>query len=209
MTINYQLKLDETLRELARFETAPRLLLHSCCGPCSSYVLEYLTNHFDVTLLFCNPNIYPEDEYRKRAAVQRELIANAAFARPVSFLEDPYDPSTFDHAAAGLETQPEGGARCLKCFELRLGRTAALAASRGFDFFTTTLSVSPHKNADAINRLGEVLSTEHGVRWLYADFKKKNGYKRSLELSREYGLYRQDYCGCRYSLQARFPSDGL
>ena len=177
----------------------PSLLLHSCCGPCSSYVLEVLTQHFNVTLLYYNPNIYPESEYYKRYDEQKKIIEKMPFIHPVKIMECSYDENEFLSAAKGYENEREGGSRCEKCFILRMKKTAQLAAENGFDFFTTTLSVSPHKNAPLLNKIGEELSREYSVKFLYADFKKKEGYKRSIELSKKYELYRQDYCGCRFS----------
>ena len=194
--INYQKKMEEQILSLSG---TPSLLLHSCCGPCSSYVLEVLTRYFNVTLLYYNPNIYPESEYYKRYAEQKKIIDKMPFIHPVKIMECSYDENEFLSAAKGYEDEREGGSRCEKCFILRMRKTAQLAAENGFDFFTTTLSVSPHKNASLLNKIGEELSRKYSVQFLYADFKKKEGYKRSIELSKEYGLYRQDYCGCRFS----------
>ena len=194
--INYQKKMEEQILSL---NGTPSLLLHSCCGPCSSYVLEVLTQHFNVTLLYYNPNIYPESEYYKRYDEQKKIIEKMPFIHPVKIMECSYDENEFLSAAKGYENGREGGSRCEKCFILRMKKTAQLAAENGFDFFTTTLSVSPHKNAPLLNKIGEELSREYSVKFLYADFKKKEGYKRSIELSKKYELYRQDYCGCRFS----------
>lgn len=194
--INYQKKMEEQILSL---NGTPSLLLHSCCGPCSSYVLEVLTQHFNVTLLYYNPNIYPESEYYKRYDEQKKIIEKMPFIHPVKIMECSYDENEFLSAARGYENEREGGSRCEKCFILRMKKTAQLAAENGFDFFTTTLSVSPHKNAPLLNKIGEELSREFSVKFLYADFKKKEGYKRSIELSKKYELYRQDYCGCRFS----------
>ncbi len=195
--INYQKLMEDQISSL---ESTPSLLLHSCCGPCSSYVLEVLSQFFNVTVAYYNPNIYPEDEYFKRLSEQRKIIEKMPFKNPVKLMECEYDEQEFLTAAKGYENEREGGARCEKCFLLRMGKTARLAKENGFDFFTTTLSVSPHKNAPLLNRIGEELEKEYGVKFLYADFKKKDGYKRSITLSKEYDLYRQDYCGCRFSL---------
>ena len=194
--INYQHKLDEITGGL---EKRPSLLLHSCCGPCSSYCLEYLKEFFDITVLYYNPNIYPEEEYEHRLAEQRRLIDEAL--NGVKLMALPYDHSEFTEYVKGLEEEKEGGARCEKCFRLRLEKTAQAAAEGGFDFFGTTLTVSPHKNAQVINSVGEKIAQEFTIApaWLYADFKKKNGYKISIELSQKYGLYRQNFCGCEYS----------
>ncbi len=179
----------------------PSLLLHSCCGPCSSYVLEVLSEHFSVTVLYYNPNIYPESEYEKRLSEQIKIIDSIPFKNPVKLMPCGYDENEFLTAAKGYESEREGGSRCEKCFILRMEKTAAVAKEKVFDFFTTTLSVSPHKNAPLLNKIGEELSEKYGVKYLYADFKKKEGYKRSIILSKEYDLYRQDYCGCRFSLR--------
>lgn len=199
MKINYQLKLDEIIKGLG--DDAPKVLLQSCCGPCSSYVLEYLTKHFRVTVLYYNPNIYPETEYFKRLSEQKKLIERLETERPVSFMECSYDSEAFYKAAEGFEKEREGGSRCERCFILRLEETARLAKENGFDYFGTTLTVSPHKNAQLINKLGEKIGDKYGVKFLYSDFKKKNGYKRSIELSKELDIYRQDYCGCEFSLR--------
>lgn len=200
MKINYQLVCDEKIKELTGNGKRPRLLLHSCCGPCSSYVLEYLSAFFEITVLFFNPNIYPESEYEKRLSEQKKLIASMSFENPVTLFSIPYDYSEFLTSAYGFESEREGGARCTECFRLRLGRCAQIAKERGFDVFATTLSVSPHKNAALLNTIGAELSERYGVTYLPSDFKKKNGYKRSIELSKKYGIYRQEYCGCEFSL---------
>ena len=192
---NYQKEMEA---EIAALEgRKPRLLLHSCCGPCSSAVLERLCAHFRVALLYYNPNIEPEEEYRHRLSEQRRLLS--LLPEEVPLLECGYDHGAFEAFAPAMADEPEGGRRCLACFAARLDYTAKQAKANGFEYFTTTLSVSPHKNADDVNRAGAEAGEKHGVRYLFADFKKKNGYLRSLELSRQYGLYRQDYCGCRYS----------
>ena len=194
MPRNYEQEMGAVLAGLAG--TRPRLLLHACCAPCCSACLERLAPHFDVTVYFCNPNILPAEEYEKRLYWLRRLLAEAPFARGTALVVPDREEDAFRRAAAGLEREPEGGARCAACFRLRLGRTAAYAAREGFPYFATTLTVSPHKNAPLLNDIGEALGREAGVRWLPNDFKKKNGYLRSLELSREYGLYRQSWCGC-------------
>ena len=184
--------------EIARLEgRKPTLLLHSCCGPCSSAVLERLTEHFQVTVLYYNPNIEPEEEYFHRLSEQERLLS--LMPGEVKLLPCPYDHEAFSAFAAGMADCPEGGDRCLACFALRLNKTAQEAKKHGFEYFTTTLSVSPHKNADNVNRIGEAAGRAAGVKYLMADFKKKNGYLRSLQLSKEFDLYRQDYCGCLYS----------
>ncbi|MCR5507255.1 MAG: epoxyqueuosine reductase QueH [Lachnospiraceae bacterium] len=192
---NYQKELDKVLEGLVN---RPSLLLHSCCGPCSSYVLSYLCNYFDITLLYFNPNIYPAQEYEKRLGEQLKIIK--CLGLDIRVIKGTYDPDVFYAAARGFEDEPEGGQRCLKCYELRMREAAIYARDGGYDYFATTLSVSPHKDADAINDIGERLFKEYGVKHLPSDFKKRDGYKRSVELSKEYGLYRQDYCGCIYSL---------
>lgn len=195
MKQNYQKQLDAVIQTLP--ETGGnRLLLHSCCGPCSSYVLEYMTRFFDVTLLYYNPNIRPESEYEKRLACQRQTLEGMGLTGRVGLIETGWRGEEFASAAAGMEALPEGGARCLLCFRLRLEETARTAAAGGFDWFGTTLTVSPHKNAAAINGIGAELGEKYGVKWLPSDFKKREGYLRSIRLSGELGLYRQDYCGC-------------
>lgn len=197
--VNYQKKLEEVIAREQKAGHVPTLLLHSCCAPCSSYVLEYLSQFFKITVLYYNPNISPEAEYRAREEEQKRLISELPTKYPVAFLAGRYEPETFYEAVKGMETYPEGGDRCTVCYEMRL-REAAVAAKAGdFDYFTTTLSISPLKDAKRLNEIGERLATEYGGTYLYSDFKKKNGYKRSVELSAEYGLYRQDYCGCVFS----------
>ena len=199
--INYQKELEKTLEAIRREERVPTLLLHSCCGPCSSYVMEYLADFFRITVFYFNPNITDKEEYRKRAEEQRRLIErmNEKLKYPVSVLEGEYDAHTFFEMAKGMEHLPEGGERCFHCYAMRLERTAAEAKKRGMDYFTTTLSISPMKNAQKLNEIGGSMQETYGVSYLFSDFKKKNGYKRSIELSKEYGLYRQDYCGCVFS----------
>ena len=200
--MNAQQQLDQTLAALSPSER-PTLLLHACCAPCSSYVLEYLSRYFRITLFFYNPTIAPEEEYRFRLDELRRLVREMGLSDDVSVLEGNYDPDRFQALARGLETLPEGGARCSDCYRLRLRETARVAAERGFDYICTTLSISPYKNAAWLNAIGTEEAEAHGVRYLVSDFKKKNGYKRSCELSEQYGLYRQDYCGCVYSKAAR------
>ncbi len=196
--INYQKELDAILSGLPEGER-PTLLLHSCCGPCSSYVLEYLCRYFRVTLLYYNPNIQPEAEFEKRFYWQKQLLNSLPEAGDVRLLEAPWRGEEFEAAVQGLEGEPEGGARCSACFALRLEETARQCARLGLDWFCTTLSVSPHKDAQRLNAIGAAMGARYGVRWLPADFKKREGYKRSVELAGRYGLYRQTYCGCRYS----------
>jgi len=198
--INYQLICDKQIEEVKSKENIPTLLLHSCCGPCSSYVLEYLSKYFKITVLFFNPNIFPETEYEIRLEAQKKIISEMQFENPVSLISIPYDYNEFLTAAKNLESEREGGKRCTECFRLRMRKTATEAKVRSFDFFTTTLSVSPHKNAALLNSIGEELEAELDVKFLTADFKKREGYKRSTELSKQYGLYRQGYCGCEFSM---------
>ena len=197
--INYHLECE---KEIRRNEgRLPKLLLHSCCAPCSSSVLEFLSPYFDITLFYYNPNITPEEEYRKRVAELHRLVAEADYPNPVTILEGRYDSREFFAIAKGLEDLPEGGERCFRCYRLRLRESARAAAEGGFEYFTTTLSVIPYKNAAKLNAIGTELAEEYGVRYLLSDFKKKDGYRRSIELSAQYGLYRQNYCGCIFSAQ--------
>lgn len=209
MAINYQKQLDETLMTLAAKGCRPRLLLHACCAPCASYVLEYLSAYFRITLFFYNPNIAPQSEYEKRLQELQRFCAQAPFAQDVDWLEAPYEPEKFDALAQGLEDAPEGGMRCTHCFRLRLTAAALAARQINADYFTTTLSISPHKNAPLLNQLGQEISQRLSVPYLCADFKKKDGYKRSIALSQTYALYRQDYCGCRFSRQQRLKTKQL
>ncbi len=197
--INYQKKLDEIIDDITKHDETPSLLLHSCCAPCSSYVLEYLSQYFKITVFYYNPNISPEEEYRKRVAEQKRLISQLPSKNPVDFIEGDYKPQDFYDIAKGMENIPEGGERCFSCYRLRLEHAARLAADMGFDYFTTTLSISPYKNAPKLNEIAEELSEIYRVKNLPSDFKKKEGYKRSIALSAEYNLYRQDYCGCIFS----------
>ncbi|MCI9023891.1 MAG: epoxyqueuosine reductase QueH [Dorea sp.] len=198
--MNYQKELDKLIGRLGKEERVPSLLLHSCCAPCSSYVLEYLSNYFKITVFYYNPNIYPESEYTKRILEQQTLLSQMKTCHPVTFMAGNYDSDRFYEMAKGLEHVAEGGERCSKCYELRLREAAEVARKCGFDYFATTLSISPLKNAAKLNEIGMRLAKEYGVDYLPSDFKKKNGYKRSIELSKKYGLYRQDYCGCEFSV---------
>lgn len=200
---NYQKELEVIIKQNENRSRVPRLFLHSCCGPCSSYVLEYLSQYFEITVFYYNPNISPKEEYEKRVQEQQRLIEQMPAVYPIHMEAGPYEPERFYEAAKGLEQEPEGGLRCERCFRLRLEETARRAAEGGFDYFTTTLTISPLKNADVLNQIGEIVSTLYPVKHLPSDFKKKNGYKRSVELSAEYGLYRQDYCGCEFSRRDR------
>ena len=199
--INYQQQMEGVLRALDEAGQRPRLLLHACCAPCSSATLERLAAHFDLTILYYNPNIYPPEECRRREAELERFVRDAGYRFPV--VELPYDPQAFYAAVQGLEQEPEKGARCTVCYRLRLEQTARYAAQNGFAWFCTTLSISPLKDPVRINALGQELGAQYGVRFLPSEFRKKDGYKRSLQLSAEYGLYRQDYCGCVFSKQAR------
>ncbi len=200
--MNYQKELEKLIEGLGREERVPELLLHSCCAPCSSYVIEYLSNYFKITVFYYNPNIYPESEYTKRILEQQTLIGEMKTRYPVSFMAGSYEKERFYEMAKGLEHVGEGGERCFRCYELRLRETAEVAGKCGFDYFTTTLSISPLKNAARLNEIGMRLAGEYKVAYLPSDFKKRNGYKRSIELSKIYGLYRQDYCGCEFSVPA-------
>ena len=196
---NYQLMLDRELEKIVTSGAVPRLLLHSCCAPCSSYVIEYLTEYFEMTVFYFNPNIYPEEEFYKRIDEQCRFIDRIPVKHPIHFIGSDYRSEEFYAAVKGHEGDPEGGERCKICYRLRLEETARLAAREGFDYFTTTLSISPHKNAEWLNSIGAELTSEYKVPWLFSDFKKRNGFKRSTELCREYCIYRQDYCGCVFS----------
>ena len=196
---NYQKELDKIIEENVKNNFVPKLLLHSCCAPCSSYVLEYLSNYFEITVLYYNPNIFPKEEYEYRINEQARLIENIPAKHHISFVATNYEPEKFYDIAKGLENEPEGGARCRECFKLRLEYAAKLAKENNFDYFTTTLSISPLKNSEVLNEVGEEIGEIYQIKHLTSDFKKRNGYKRSVELSKEYELYRQDYCGCVYS----------
>ena len=200
---NYTKELERLIQKLQQEGKVPRLLLHACCAPCSSAVLEYLSQYFAITLLYYNPNIAPLEEYQKREAELRRLVSQMKFTHPVELLPCQYDGQAFVQAARGLEGEPEGGKRCEACFRLRLRYAAQEAARLRFDYYTTTLSISPMKNAPLLNQLGEEIGREFGVAHLPSDFKKKDGYKRSVQLSKEYDLYRQDYCGCAFSKAQR------
>ncbi len=200
---NFQKELEKIIEENQRDGKLPSLLLHSCCAPCSSYTLEYLSKFFNITVFYYNPNIYPANEYRHRVDEQKRLIAELPQENKINFIEGRFDTKEFYSAVKGLEHIKEGGERCFACYRLRLEETAKIAKENGFDFFTTTLSISPLKISAKINEIGEELSAIYNVAHLPSDFKKKNGYKRSIELSKEYDLYRQDYCGCVFSLEER------
>ncbi len=200
---NFQKELDQIILENQRNQKVPTLLLHSCCAPCSSYCLEYLSRYFQITVFYFNPNITDPDEYRRRVLEQKRLLARMPVQRPVAFMEGAYEPRRFYEMARGMENLPEGGPRCKKCFQMRLSQAADTGEKNGFDYVTTTLSISPLKNAGVLNAIGEEETAGKQICWLPSDFKKKDGYRRSVALSREYGLYRQDYCGCQYSREER------
>ena len=195
--INYDKKLEEIIKNL---DKRPKLLLHSCCGPCSSYVITYLKDYFDITILYYNPNIEPKEEYEKRKKEQLKLIKELNIPT-LDFYDIAYENAKWREYVKGYEQEKEGGARCHLCYELRLEKTAALALEKHFDYFGSTLSVSPYKNAQVLNEIGEKLEDKYKIKWLYSDFKKKDGYTKSIELSKQYDLYRQDYCGCEFSHQ--------
>ena len=196
MKVNYSKLCSDILDNLDKRE---KLLLHSCCGPCSSYVISYLTKYFDITVLYYNPNIYPQEEYLKRKEEQIRLINELDTDGLVDIMDCDYDNDIYEEKIHGLENEPERGSRCKVCYKMRMEKTALLASSNNYDYFSTTLSVSPYKNADWINEIGEEMESAYNVNWLYSDFKKKDGYKQSILLSQKYNLYRQDYCGCKYS----------
>lgn len=197
--MNFQENLEKEIDKIIESKKTPSLLLHSCCAPCSSYVLEYLSNYFKITILYYNPNISPKEEFIKRCEEQKRLISEMPLKNKVDFIEGVYDNNRYEELIKGKEHEKEGGSRCHICYNMRLEETAKLAKEKGYDYFTTTLSISPYKNAKVLNEIGEALAKKYGINYLYADFKKKNGYKRSIELSKEYNLYRQNYCGCKYS----------
>lgn len=227
MRRNFQKELEQVIRRVQGRKPVPTLLLHSCCAPCSSYVLQYLSQYFQITVFYYNPNIYPPEEYRKRVKEQEDFIKRfserARMEREngmqrlsgnglgevlpvihlISFIEGKFEQDRFYETVKGLENLPEGGERCFRCYELRLREAAEYAKQRNMEFFTTTLSISPLKNAEKLNEIGEQLAEEYGISYLCSDFKKKDGYKQSVALSKEYGMYRQDYCGCVFSKQER------
>ena len=194
---NYQIVLDSILKDVSKLDRKPSLLLHVCCGPCSSYVLEYLSNYFEITILFYNPNIYPKEEYIRRKEEMEEFVSKAY--PNTKYIIMNYNEKEFYDAVRGYEHLGERSERCFKCYELRLKKTVEYAKENGYDYFTTSLSISPYKVSSKLNEIGSNLEKEYGINYLYSDFKKKNGYKRSIEISREYNMYRQEYCGCVYS----------
>lgn len=198
--MNYQIEMEKEIDKNQKEGKLPTILLHSCCGPCSSYVLECLTKYFKVTIVYYNPNIYPSFEYEKRLGEQRKIIELLPVKNRVDILEVDYDHNEYLSKVVGMEEEKEGGNRCHICYRLRLEKTAILAKENNFDYFGTTLSVSPYKNAKVLNEIGKELEEKYNIKYLCSDFKKKEGYKRSIELSKEYDLYRQDYCGCEFSM---------
>ena len=198
--MNYQLVLDETIKNL---DKVPKLLLHACCAPCSSYVIEYLSNYFEITIFYYNPNIDTKEEFDYRFSELDRFIKEFKTKYSVHLVNIGYLKEEYDNIVTGLENEPERGKRCLKCYRLRLEKSYQYAKENNFDYITTTLTLSPHKNSNIINEIGRELEKIYQVPYLYSDFKKKEGYKRSIVLSREYNLYRQDYCGCKYSKRDR------
>lgn len=197
--VNYQKELDKVTDKIQREGITPTLLLHVCCAPCSSYCLEYLSQYFKIIVFYYNPNISFKEEYEYRLCEEMRLISEMKFKNPVEIIDSRYDPNEFFSAVKGLENEPEGGKRCLECFRLRLRESCKKAKEIGADYITTTLTISPLKNAQALNEIGSECAKEYGVSWLFSDFKKREGYKRSIVLSKEYDLYRQNYCGCVFS----------
>ena len=206
MNINYH-KL--CLEEISKLNNPKRILLHSCCAPCSSYVITFLSNYFDITILYYNPNISPKEEYEKRKEEQIRLIKTLNTKNKLDYLDCDYDNNIYNEVIKGYEECKEGGNRCHICFNLRLEKTAGLAKKYNYDYFCSTLTVSPHKNSKIINEIGENISNKYNIKWLYSDFKKNEGFKQSIELSKKYELYRQDYCGCIYSKIAREKQESI
>ena len=203
MNINYNYEMEQEIEKIKEEGRTPKILLHSCCGPCSTCVIERLADYFDITVFYYNPNIYPEEEYYKRKETELEFIKKYSSVHKINFLDCDYEPDEFNKAVRGYECCHEGGERCYRCYNLRLEKTAKVAKENNFDYFTTTLSVSPHKNSKWINEIGFKLEEVYDIKFLPSDFKKKNGYKRSIEMCQLYCLYRQNYCGCVYSLAER------
>lgn len=199
--VNYQKELDKVILQIQKDGITPTLLLHVCCAPCSSYCLEYLSEYFNIVVFYYNPNISYKEEYEYRLSEEKRLINEMNFKNPVKIIDSRYEPSEFFDAVKGLENEPEGGKRCLECFKLRLNESCKKAKEIGADYITTTLTISPLKNAQALNEIGSECAVQYGVNWLFSDFKKREGYKRSIVLSKEYDLYRQNYCGCVFSKQ--------
>lgn len=199
MNENYYLLFEKQIENIKEKKYIPSLLLHSCCAPCSSQVITSLTNYFDITILYYNPNIYPEEEYLKRKKEQIKLINEINNINKLEIINCDYDNDIYEQEIKGLENEQEGGSRCYKCFKLRLNKTAQIAKENNYDFFSTTLTISPYKNSKLINIIGKDLEKKYNITWLYSDHKKRDGYKKSIELSKKYNLYRQNYCGCIYS----------
>lgn len=199
MNENYYLLFEKQIEEIKNFPSVPNLLLHSCCAPCSSQVISTLTNFFNITILYYNPNIYPKEEYLKRKEEQKKLLNKIESINKLNIIDCDYDNEVYEQTIKGLEKEKEGGSRCYKCFSLRLEKTAKIGEEKSYDYFSTTLTISPHKNSKIINIIGKSLEDKYNIKWLYSDHKKKDGYKKSIELSKKYNLYRQNYCGCIYS----------
>jgi len=197
------------LEEISKLDNTKKILLHSCCAPCSSYVITFLSNYFDITILYYNPNIAPKEEYEKRKQEQIRLISTLNTKHKLDLLDCDYDNNIYNNKIIGYEQYPEGGSRCHICFNLRLEKTAILAKNNNYDYFCSTLTVSPHKNSKIINEIGKNLSEKHNIKWLYSDFKKNEGFKQSIALSKKYELYRQDYCGCIYSKKSKEKQEQL
>lgn len=200
MNINYH---NLCLEEIHKLDKTKKILLHSCCAPCSSYVITFLSEYFDITILYYNPNISPKEEYEKRKQEQIKLIKTLKTKNKLTYLDCDYDNNIYNKLIEGYEQEPEGGSRCNICFKIRLEKTAKLARENNYDYFVSTLTVSPHKNSKIINEIGNKLGNTHNIKWLYSDFKKNEGFKQSIELSKKYDLYRQDYCGCIYSIRKK------
>ena len=197
--MNYQKELELILDKISTFNYVPKLLLHACCAPCSSYCIEYLSEYFDITIYYYNPNIYPDLEYNRRLNELKKFINEIPHKNKLELIECNYNSNEYYKSIKGLENLGERSKRCFNCYKLRMEEAAKYASNNNYDYFTTTLSISPYKNSEWINEIGKHLENEYNIKYLYSDFKKKNGYKRSIELSKIYNLYRQDYCGCIYS----------
>lgn len=199
MKENYYLLFENQLNRIKEKGKVPTILLHSCCAPCSSHVITFLKEYFDITIIYYNPNIYPYEEYKKRKDEQIRLLNEIKSKNKLNIIDCDYDNNIYEKTIKGLEKEKEGGSRCYKCFWLRLDKTAQIAKENNYDYFSTTLTISPYKNSTVINEIGKKLETIYNITWLYSDYKKKDGYKKSIQLSKEYNLYRQNYCGCIYS----------
>lgn len=199
MKENYYLLFENQLNRIKEKGKVPTILLHSCCAPCSSHVITFLKEYFDITIIYYNPNIYPYEEYKKRKDEQIRLLNEIKSKNKLNIIDCDYDNNIYEKTIKGLEQEKEGGSRCYKCFWLRLDKTAQIAKENNYDYFSTTLTISPYKNSTVINEIGKELETIYNITWLYSDYKKKDGYKKSIQLSKEYNLYRQNYCGCIYS----------